>query len=149
MLCLSFYLPSFCLPSSFNSISPKFLQSSTVVCVLLLLSSESEFVLVVEMHFLSPWCDPSWLTGRKTSSVSLIYPTPFPFRCIPHCHCHHPPAASTKDLIKNTSPLHLFGSVIQSLFINCSFFGFIWSTANYHVHLKTMGWLLRRKRRSF
>ena len=63
-----FYIPSFCLPGSFNFIFPKFLQSSTVECVL---STESECVLVVGIQFVSPWYDPSRLTGRKTSSISL------------------------------------------------------------------------------
>ena len=38
-------------------------------CVLL--CSESEFVLVVGIHFVSPRYDPSRLTGWKTSSTSL------------------------------------------------------------------------------
>ena len=45
------YLPSFCLPGSCNFVSSKFLQSAMVECVL---SSESEFVLVVGIHFVSP-----------------------------------------------------------------------------------------------
>ena len=64
------YLPSFCLPGSLNFVSPKFVQSSTVECVL---SCESDFVLVIGigLHFVSPWYDPSRLTGRKTSNVCL------------------------------------------------------------------------------
>ena len=45
------YLPCFYLPGSFGFISPEFLQSSTVECVL---SSESGCLLVVGMHFVSP-----------------------------------------------------------------------------------------------
>ena len=65
---VSAYLPNFCLPvpDSFNFIFSKFLQSSTVECVL---NSESKIILVVGIHFVSPWYDPSRLTGRKTSSI--------------------------------------------------------------------------------
>ena len=48
----------------FTFIFPKFLQSSMV-------QSESEFVRVVGIHFVSPRYDPSGLTGRKTSSIYL------------------------------------------------------------------------------
>ena len=68
-------LPSFCLLGSFNFIFSKFLQSSTVECVL---KSESEFSLAVGMHFVSPWCDPSRLTGCKTSSIYLSF---IPWQC--------------------------------------------------------------------
>ena len=37
----------------------------------LLLSSESELLLVVGIHFVSPRYDPLWLTGQKTSSIYL------------------------------------------------------------------------------
>ena len=66
---------SFCLPGSFNFIAPPlnliFTQSSTVECVQ---SSESDFVLVAGgTHLVSPWYDPSRLTGRKTSSMYILY----------------------------------------------------------------------------
>ena len=44
-------LPGFCLPGSFNFIFSTFLQSSTMACAL---ASESDFSLVVEIHFLWP-----------------------------------------------------------------------------------------------
>ena len=67
-----FYLPSFCLPGLFNFILSTFLQSSMVECVLI---GESELLLVVGIHFVSPCYDPSRLTGCKTSSIYLqIYP---------------------------------------------------------------------------
>ena len=44
------YLPSFYLPGSFNFVFPKFLQSSTVECVL----SSEYFLVVVGIHFVSP-----------------------------------------------------------------------------------------------
>ena len=37
------------------------------------LSSESEFLLAVGIHFVSPSYGPSWLTGRKTSSIYVLY----------------------------------------------------------------------------
>ena len=46
-----FYLHGVCLPGSFNFVFHKFLQSSTVECVF---NSESELLLVVGIHLVSP-----------------------------------------------------------------------------------------------
>ena len=59
--------PSFCLPGSFNFIFLQFLQSSTVEWVS---SSEWEFILVVGIHFVSPWYDPQPFAFNY---ISLLY----------------------------------------------------------------------------
>ena len=60
----------------FRLIQLNFLQMSPILNggMYILLSSESELVLVVGMHFPSPWYDPLWLTGRKTSTIYLSVP---------------------------------------------------------------------------
>ena len=57
-----FCVPSYYLSDSFDFIFSKFLQSATVECIL---NSQSEFSLVVGIHFVSPFYDPSRLTGRR------------------------------------------------------------------------------------
>ena len=67
-MCLLTNLPSFCLPSSFNFIFSKVLQSLYGgMCI----SSESEFVLVAGIHFVLPWHKTLRLAGRKTSNIYL------------------------------------------------------------------------------
>ena len=84
MLCLltglSYLVSAFLAHSS--SFSPNLSKSSTVECVL---SSKSEFLLVIGIHFVSPWYDPSRLTGRKTASISLCSLLVYESQ-LPHSH---------------------------------------------------------------
>ena len=78
------YRASINLVSAFPAHSTSFSQISSILkwgkCVL---NSESEFSLVVGIHFVSPWYDPSWLTGCKSHQVS-IYPVVLSVMCDLH-----------------------------------------------------------------
>ena len=50
-----------------------------VKCVL---SSESEFSLVVGIHFVSPWYDLLWLTGHETWSICLFILSTYALDCV-------------------------------------------------------------------
>ena len=67
---------SFCLPGSFNFFFSKCLQSLMMECVL---NSKSAFLLLVGIHFVSPWYIhmPSWLTRRKRSRIYLSVLNPY------------------------------------------------------------------------
>ena len=91
-------------------ILPKFLQSSTVECVLSNNLNKAEFVLVVGIHFVSPRYDPSRLTGLKISSIYLSA-----VECVLSCELEFLLVVGIHFIFPRYDPLRLTGRKKSSM----------------------------------